>query len=611
MKQFMPVPDSRLIKPSIFTRILDGITRAIDAALNRVFSLTHRASITRWNALGVGFILAWLFSMVMTVPEDLARQALWEVFSALGGISAGNPQPFVIALANFVFTVFLHPAVIKHALALYAPFWLMHRVTAIYLADIFEEPESTARHFVMEAAFGRGYSTIHIRQGAVAEQDIDSTIIKIGGPGYVEVDLDSAVLLERPDGTPNVILPGQKKIIDDFERIRRVVDVRDSVETVDLAPTRTRDGIFVGAKNIQFSYSLYRGETPDRKQTPYPCNPMAVENLVYKDGRAVKPGIAPSRMPEWQSGQFKMGGPIMGEIGGFISKRSLGDFLAAIGEPEEKSLFNREQEIEKTSQNLAGLTGIETKKPPLEAPKDFATRNVLTEAFYSQDDFVKRMAAKGFQLNWIGVGTWHAPAEIISANHREAWKISRENLTRGSKAALNGVKAETALQEMVRIIQILPIGQFFKNIDSLQNGDVQPLDALLQEYEEILQRAADLYLRGPAALDFRFAQLAQEALRLLNPLRSRPAFSDYDLFLQELAGMADDGYYIFDTDVESFLQQAAGLLETLKSALRPEDSEFLLTANRLYVDLRDYQQIMRVVNAINRIRQAQHGDWRA
>ncbi len=610
MRQFVPVPDSRVIKPSIFTRILDGITRAIDAALNRVFSLTHRASVTRWNALGVGFILAWLFSMVMTVPEDIAREQLRQVFLALGGFAAGNPQSFVIEVGRFIFAVVLHPAVIKHALALYAPFWLMHRVTAIYLADIFEEPIPTAQHFVMEAAFGRGYSTIHIRQGAVAEQDLDSTIVKIGGPGYVEVDLDSAILFERPDGTPHVILPGKKEIIDDFERIRRVVDVRDSVETIDLAPTRTRDGIFVGAKNIQFSYSLYRGETPDRKQTPYPCNPTAVENLVYKDGRAVKPGIAPPRTPEWQSGQFKMGGPIMGEIGGFIGKRSLSDFLAAIGEPEEKSLFNREQEIEKTSQNLAGVDRIPTNKLPLEAPKDFATRNVLTEAFYSHDDFVKRMAAKGFQLNWIGVGTWHAPAEIISANHREAWKISRENLARGSKAALDGVKTETALQEMVRIIQALPIGQFFKNFESLQNGDEQPLDDLLQEYEEIMQRAADLYLRGLAALDFRFIQLVQEARRLLNRI-SRPTFSDYDLFLQQLAGMADDGYYIFDTDVEELLQRAAGLFETLKAVLKPEDSEFLLAANRLHVDLLDYQQIMRVVNVINSLRHSQHGDWQA
>jgi len=528
-----------------------------------------------------------------------------DIFTALGGLFGGNLQPFMLALLKFFFTVVLHPAVIKHALALIAPFWLMHRVTAIYLADIFEDSEITARHFVIEAAFGRGYRTIHIRQGAVAEEDVDSTLIKIGGPGYVEVDLDSAVLFERSDGPSHVILPGNKSIIDGFERIRRVIDVRDSVETVDLSPTRTRDGIFVGAKNIQFSYSVYRGEAPDRQQTPYPCSPAAVENLVYKDGRTVKPGVAPARNPEWQSGQFKMGGPIMGEIGGFIAKHSLSEFLVAIGEPEKKLLSSREEQIEQTSQLLSGINGNRAEKPPLSAPENFSPRNALTEAFYRQDDFMKRMAAKGFQLNWIGVGTWHVPAENILANHREAWKISRDNLARGSKQALEGVKNEAMLQELLRMIQILPLGQFFKNIDLIQSGDEQPLDDLLQEYEETLQRAADLYLRGSTALDQRFLRLAQEAGRLFNRSH-RPTYPEYDMFLQEMADTTDGSYYIFDSDVEEFLRRAAGLYESLKSALESDDLEFLLAGNRLYTDLKDYNQMMRVISAIGKIRRPQY-----
>jgi hypothetical protein len=513
-------------------------------------------------------------------------------------------QEFVLALLNLFFVVFLHPAVIKHLLALIAPFWLMHHITAVYLADIFEEPESTARLFVMEAAFGRGYTTIHIRQGVVAEQDQASTIIRIGGPGYVQVDLDSAVLFERPDGTPHVIGPTSSEIIDDFERIRRVVDLRDSVDTIDLPPTRSKDGIIVGAKDIQYSYSLHRGEAPDRSQMPYPFSRTAFESLVYKDNRTVKPGIAPPRTPEWQSSQFKMGGPIMGEMGGFISKRGLSEFLAAIGEPEENSLKNREQKIDQSSQRLSGINGNLDGEPILKAGP-FSPRTDLTNLFYEQQGFQERMLKKGFTLNWIGVGTWHTPAEIIPANYRDAWRISRENFSRGNLQALETVKTEATLQELLRLIQTLPVGRFYKNFDQDLPDDEKLLDDLLQEYEETLQRAADLYLRGQSALDLRFTQLTQEAVRLFERI-SRPADPIYDMFLQNVAAMSNEGYYIFDPDVEEILRQAAELYENLKSFLETEDQEFLLAAVRLYNDLKVYNQILRVISAISVIRRSQY-----
>lgn len=602
MRQFTPAPASRAAHLPSFSMVVDWITRAIDVALNRIFSLTHRASVMRWNTLSVGFVLAWLASVVMTVPEGVARQQLWEVFAALGSVAGGNVQPFLMASIKFIFGVFLHPAVIKHALALYAPFWLMHRVTAIYLSDIFEESEKTSRQFVMQAAFGRGYSTIHIRQGAVVEADLDSTIIKIGGPGYVQVDLDSAVLFERPDGTPHVIGPTGREVIDDFERIRRVIDLRDSVDTVELPPTRSRDGIIVGAKDIQFSYSIYRGDSPNRSEMPYPFSRAAVESLVYKDTRVVKPGIAPERKPEWLSGPFKMGGAIMAEMGSFISRRGLSEFLAAIGEPEENSLTVREQKIDQFSQLLSGINGNQASSPPLKAP-NFASRTFLTDLFYSQDGFQKRMADKGFKLNWIGVGTWYTPAEIIPANHRDAWKTSRENFARGNPQALEALQAEAKLQELLRLIQILPINRFYTDLEKVD--DERLLDNLLQDYEEILQRAADLYGRGRNGLDLRFSRLLQEGNRLFERIR-RPASSLYDNFLGHMAVWFSASLSIFNPEVEDLLSQAARLLEDLNPILESEDREFLQQAIRLYQDLCAFYQIQNVISTLRRVRQQHH-----
>lgn len=605
MRQLIPVSVNPAPGRAFANRITDWITRAIDAVLNRLFSLTHRASITRWRALLVAFILSWLVAMVAVNQNGEGGRQLGQIFADFLAVIGGkaDSQALVASMVKFFFTVALHPAVIRHMLALIAPFWLMHRVTAIYLADIFEEPEvTTAQQFVMEAAFGRGYTTIHIRKGMVAEEDQDSTIIRIGGPGYVQVDLDSAVLFERPDGTPHVIGPTGKEIIDDFERIRRVVDLRDSVDTVDLPPTRSKDGVIVGAKDIQFSYSIYRGENPDRSQIPYPFNPQAVESLVYKDTRVVKPGVAPARMPEWQSGQFKMGGAILGEMGGFISKRGLSEFLAAIGEPEERSLTNREQQIDQNSQLLSGINGNQAGDPPLQAGP-FSSRTFLTEIFYNQDDFQDRMAKKGFTLNWIGVGTWHTPTEIIPANHREAWKTSRENFARGNPQAINTLRAESKLQELLRLIQTLPISRFFSDLE--KQDDEKLLDDLLQEYEETLQRAADLFLRGQSALDLRFTRLIEQAAALSERIK-RPAYFDYDNFLQNLAVMSAGGYYVFEAGVEEFLRQSSELFNTLGNLLESEDKEFLKSAVQLYNDLRVYNQILRVIRAISIVRRSQY-----
>ncbi len=600
MKQFVPVAHAGHLQPSLFNRVANWLSRAIDSVLNTIFSLTHAASVTRWRVLLLGFFLAWLFAILISLPAAMFQQQIANFLAALLAAGQGNLQPLQTVFVQFLFTVVFHPAVIKHVLALVAPFWLMHRIAAIYLADIFEEPsQATARHFVMESAFGRGYRTLNIKQGMVDDQDAkSSTIIKIGGPGYVKVELDSAALFERPDGTPHVILPGQKEIIDDFERLRRVVDVRDSIEMIDLPPTRTKDGIFVGAKNIQFSYSVYRGESPDRKKSPYPCSPRAVENLVYKDGRSVKPKVAPARVPEWQLGQFKMGGAIAAEIGAFISKRSLSDFLATIGEPEQDSLLTREREIAQTSQNLAGAGDSPSiQKPPLEVTNTFSPRTVLTDAFYNQEDFVKRMTEKGFQLNWIGVGTWDTPAEIIPANHREAWKISRDNLARGSRGALDSVKNEATLQELLRLVQI-PVAQFVRNLHLIQSGDEKPLDDILQEYEDILRLALELYQRGTDSIPSGLNRLGQKAVKLTERI-SYPTTSEYDEFLKTIAHLFENGglnqaYW----SIEELLQPAGFLYETLQTLLTAEDKDFLLQANQVYENIRNHNQIQRVADVL-------------
>ncbi|PWH13501.1 MAG: hypothetical protein DDG60_10215 [Anaerolineae bacterium] len=599
MKDFTRV-SSPAAGPSAVMRLFDWISNLVDQALNFIFSLTHRVSVVRANALTVGFFLAWMVAVILVVPVDEGRaQATRLIQAALTVPAEDQPAPNPIALTlEFLFSTFLHPAVLRHLLALYAPYWLMHRLAAIYLADIFglgRERLHVAEAFVEQAAFGRRYTSIQIREGRVVEED--SIIIQIGGPGIVKVELDSVALFERPDGTPLVIGPTNGTIIDEFVRIRRVLDLRDTIEGADLPPTRSKDGMLIGVKDIQFSYSIYRGENLDRSQMPYPFSKKAVENLVYKDSRTVKPGRPPSNEPEWKSGPFNMKGPILGEMGSFISSRGLGEFLSSIGEPEEQSLRAVEQQIEQHSQLLSGIGGASLREPPLKAGP-FTPRTMLTEQFYNQEGFFKRMVERGFQLNWIGVGTWHTPIEVITANHREAWKISRENYARGNPQALRAVRTEAQLQELLRLIQTLPLGIFYKNADAEED---QLIDALLEEYEETLQRAADLFLRGPQSLESRFTKLMEQVRELIGPDRRSFFSSEYENFLREMQSRSQ-GWRVTDPGIQELLQRAAELNALFGERLTPLDRDFLGRTVALVNDLQVYNRIMTVVRVIRQLR---------
>lgn len=484
MKKLTAIPSEN---PLTLKNIGKALSDAINATLNWVFALHHRAAVTRFRGVMVLLIGIWLLLPLRVVPPEQRSQMLVPL---LASTLTGDINGMLLNGWDVLTRTILHPVVVQHILALLAPCWLMYRITAIYLADVFERSEEVTRKFVIQAAFGTSYNTIHIRQGKVAEEDQDSPMIQIGGPGYVVVELDSAVLFERPDGTPHVVGPTDRTVIDGFERIRQCFDLRDIIDKQD-ASARARDGIQVTARDVQYSYSIYRGEFSNKTlQSPYPFDENSAKTMVFKAGRNV-PYNADARKHDWLTPMpGKMAGPIGGEIGTFISKRGLSEFLSSVGEPEVRSLADREQKIEEMSQRISGAQpGAPAASNPTST--EFSSRAYLSSLFY-QEAFQQGAAKKGFNLNWIGVGTWAPPAQIIPQNHLEAWKLSRENLARGNPQALNGLRNEAKLRELLQIVQKM-LHKFFD--ESSNPDDNVPIEKLLREYLIILENARELYRR--------------------------------------------------------------------------------------------------------------------
>lgn len=496
---------------SIQKRIVD----TIDYVLNKIFELSHTMAGTRSSAL---VILFGALAVVFVVTSRTANE--WGLlFSDFVNASAGVQLPESVGnpVMNLLGALFFNPLVWGHMIAIYAPFWLMRHITSIYLADVFEKNEDVAYQFISQAAFASEYGTIRIREGKILESDQSSPIVQIGGPGYVIVELDSAVLFEKPNGTLHIIPPTAnehrgKAVVNGFERIRQATDLRDIMGNYEMN-ARSRDGIPVTGKDIQYTYSIYRGENAVKTlKTPYPFDEKALTSLVYKAPRTVKVGVSPSPKPDWsQPLPGKLGGSIQNELGGFVNKHGLSEFLSSIGEPERDALRTLGEKLDRDGQQLSGRNGTREYEDSISATQ-FTSRASITAMFYN-DSFKKALSNKGFQVSWIGVGTWVTPAEIIPANHLEAWKLSRENASRNNPDQLRRLREEAYLQESLNLVQTMPIGQFYTELKNVDDDDV--IDALIGDYYERMQSAVELFNRDgqdlpPALLN---------AIHVLNDVR--------------------------------------------------------------------------------------------
>jgi hypothetical protein len=268
------------------------------------------------------------------------------------------------------------------------------------------------------------------------------------------------------------------RVIGSFERLRRVIDLRDQVQEITVN-ARTRDGIPIQVKNMRVIYSIYRDGKEPTLEEPYPFDPAAVESLVYDLSR--------------ESWTDAMAAQIRREIGAFIFRHTLGEFIAAVGRPELERDTRHIAEVQAEADRLAGVDqgyAIDVPNPP-----PFVPRPGISDLFYDYSDFVARIRKKGVQLRWIGIGTWDFPSDIIPERHLQAWRITYENLARGSEAELEKLSRTSWTEAMLGIVQETPL-QAFSQLE-LENQELRKRNfvALVNLYRGKLHLALEAFDR--------------------------------------------------------------------------------------------------------------------
>lgn len=476
--------------------------RIVSFVVERAFvSVRAGALIRKWSLIILGGLF-WILIAWIAHPPVLGAEPIENIIF----------YPFRALFAADVF---------KHVLIAGLAFWVAYRIAAIYLDDIFElNNVPMAARFIRQSAFATQYDLIEIKDGKVAPEHRDSPIILIGGPGMVRVYLENAALFEKIDGTPQVIAPtvrgGEQEsepaesatgiparfgrssarrmvvrrdgrhatpadgveILEGFERLRSVIDLRDQVVDLDVY-ARTRDGIEVKAENVRLVFSVYRGDQEPSLRKPYPFEQEAVKTLVYDNPP--------------QNWTKTMESLIRSELGNFIAQHTLSEFLAAINTPEVEGQIEEHRSLQQEADQLAGVESnpsVETVETPA-----FVPRPRITDLFYDfTSKFSQTARSRGVQLRWIGVGTWVTPDEIIPARHQTAWRITSENLARGNEGAMERLKDESRLMALVALVKEVPL-KAFRELESKVEKPRRIMRGLAEAYRGKLRAALDVYER--------------------------------------------------------------------------------------------------------------------
>ncbi|MBI3760763.1 MAG: SPFH domain-containing protein [Chloroflexi bacterium] len=295
-----------------------------------------------------------------------------------------DAPPNVQAIARFL-AGFLTREVVRHALLPAIGFIVAIRVGAAFVNDLFElNNMPLANEYLMASLFGQGYPNLEIRDGKAEPGSADNPLIKIGGPGVVDLGIGMAAVFEHCAGPSSIVGPG-KHFIRRFETLREVFDLRDQYREMPEVKAMSKDGIPVTVKDVRMSFRLRAGR-PRTEAEPYPYLVSALRQATYN--RTV--GAGP--MASWAD---SVAGAVAGQIRAMISQRRLDE-----------------------------LIGFDTETDP---PRD------QMHAEFGRAATRKKFAGMGAEILWAGLGHFETPSQVAT-QLIQTWRATWQYLVNVTEA---------------------------------------------------------------------------------------------------------------------------------------------------------------------------------
>lgn len=386
------------------------------------------------------------------LTSPVTRLLFWEVTPV-----TDSGEPSLIFLVAVIIRILRH-AIVPVSVALV---WLA--IGASYIQDVFELAQfRTAWNYLIASLFAIGYPRLVIRNGAPELADgKQNTLAQIGGPGFLDIKLGNAVLLERGIG-PTQVLGSGLFFIRRFESIRDIIDLREIHRARAATTVWTKDGIQLTVRNIEATFRIDTGKEQRRtEERPYPYSTQAVRTAVYD--RIV-------RGRHLQTNEADLGAWADGILGAIVGRVT--DWIAR--------------------QRLDSLTAPELEDPRAAIHAQFATPDVR-----------RQFREMGAEIIWVNIGHidtpdqvdqqrsdtwksfWEREEKIVKAHGTALWAAYKDigrsegqaETLKALAAALDGVEASDGNARLAELM-LLRVGQVIESMSA------PPWDSERRQYPE-------------------------------------------------------------------------------------------------------------------------------
>lgn len=215
----------------------------------------------------------------------------------------------------------------RHFAPVIAGGWLAYEAAVSLMRVLYDLPDRPAARRLLARLRAAGSSSVQplALQGSTLDADRERhVLLRVGGPGWVQVQSGDVAVTERNGRFYRILEPG-RHLLDRFEYVHALLDLRPQTRRADDIPLTTQDGIPVHT-TLSVTYRIATGGEPATRERPFPFEPGAVQTVAYANTV-----LAEGEVAGWEGAAL---GKARGILTGIVAGYPLDELLAPIGSAE-------------------------------------------------------------------------------------------------------------------------------------------------------------------------------------------------------------------------------------------------------------------------------------
>ncbi len=308
-------------------------------------------------------VIGVLFVIISRLFEPIHSLPLFDWVIDQLGVRQAIPPP-ALNLAAVVLSFFTRQ-VLRHAIPIILGVLVALYYGSAYLRELLELPNrQQALKYLTATLFGRDYPRMQISEGQAGVADPETNpMLKIGGPGWVDIKIGNAALFERVVG-PSAVLGAGTHFLRRFETLREAFDLRELERVRNDVKMMTKDGVPIVMNEMRARFRV-RAREVRTEANPYPVMTGAIRKAVYSRKVTAK------GLENWAD---MVTGAVRGTISDWIAHRRMDELIAPPRDGDQ---------------------------PEAAAPQPY--RQALHELFKHKDTR-KKFSEMGAEIIWVSVG---------------------------------------------------------------------------------------------------------------------------------------------------------------------------------------------------------------